>query len=114
MDNNMLEFEVNEFIESGANPQALNSLLQRCMDDGGNKAMSYVSRLFEDDYGGTTYKWDLKEPAGFALLYWKQAGLDELARAAGQSPRSSNTNIAFDILSSAASGEVSTMRSIAF
>ena len=107
----MLEFEVNEFIESGANPQALNSLLQRCMDDGGNKAMSYVSRLFEDDYGGTTYKWDLKEPAGFALLYWKQAGLDELARAAGQSPRSSNTNIAFDILSSAASGEVSTMLS---
>lgn len=111
MDNNMLEFEVNEFIESGANPQVLNSLLQRCMDDGGTKAMSYVSRLFEDDYGGITYKWELKEPAGFALLYWQQAGLDELARAAAQSPRSSNTNIAFDILSSAASGEFSTMLS---
>lgn len=111
MDNNMLEFEVNEFIESGANPQVLNSLLQRCMDDGGTKAMSYVSRLFEDDYGGITYKWELKEPAGFALLYWQQAGLDELARAAAQSSRSSNTNIAFDILSSAASGEFSTMLS---
>lgn len=111
MDNNMLELEVNEFIESGANPQVLNSLLQRCMDDGGTKAMSYVSRLFEDDYGGITYKWELKEPAAFALLYWQQAGLDELARAAAQSPRSSNTNIAFDILSSAASGEFSTMLS---
>jgi hypothetical protein len=109
MDKSMLEFEVNEFIESGANLQVLNSLLQRCMDDGGTKAMSYVSRLFEDDYGGTTYKWELKEPAGFALLFWQQAGLDELARAAAQSPRSSNTNIAFDILSSAASGEFSTM-----
>lgn len=107
----MLEFEVNEFIESGANLQVLNSLLQRCMDDGGTKAMSYVSRLFEDDYDWMTYKWDLKEPAGFALLYWQQAGLDELARAAARSPKSSNTNIAFDILSSAASGEFSTMLS---
>lgn len=105
----MLELEVNDFIENGANPQTLNSFLHRCMDDGGTKAMSYVSRLFEDDYGGMTYKWELKEPAGFTLLYWQQAGLDELARAAAQSPRSSNTNIAFDILSSAASGEFSTM-----
>lgn len=107
----MLELEVNDFIENGANLQVLNSLLQRCMDDGGTKAMSYVTRLFEDDYGGITYKWELKEPAGFALLYWQQAGLEELARAAAQSPRSSNTQIAFDILSSAASGEFSTMLS---
>lgn len=110
-DKNMLEIEVNQFIENGANLQVLNSLLQRCMDDGGTKAMSYVSRLFEDDYDGMTYKWELKEPAGFALLYWQQAGLDELARVVARSPRSSNTNIAFDILSSAASGNFSTMLS---
>ncbi|MCK5503311.1 MAG: hypothetical protein KAI82_18915 [Tritonibacter mobilis] len=71
----MLELEVNDFIDSGANRQILNSLLQRLMDDGGTKAMSCVSRLFEDDYGGMTHKWELKEPAAFALLYWQQAGL---------------------------------------
>ncbi|TBN37002.1 DUF4263 domain-containing protein [Paracoccus subflavus] len=111
MDNRMLELQVSEFIENGASPQVLNSLLQRCMDDGGAKAMSYVSRLFEDDYDGMTYKWELKEPAGFALLYWQQAGLEQLARSVAHSPRSSNSNIAFDILSSAASGEFSTMLS---
>lgn len=107
----MLELEVSEFLENGASPQILNSLLQRCMDDGGAKAMSYVSRLFEDDYGGMTYKWELKEPAGFALLYWQQAGLEQLAQSVAHSPRSSNSNIAFDILSSAASGEFSTLLS---
>lgn len=111
MGNRMLELEVSKFIENGASQHVLNSLLQRCMDDGGSNAMSYVSRLFEDDYDGMTYKWDLKEPAGFALLYWQQAGLEELARSVARSPRSSNFNIAFDILSSVASGGFSTMLS---
>jgi len=111
MGNRMIELEVSEFIEDGASPQVLHSLLQRCMDDGGAKAMRQVSRLFEDDYGGMTYKWELKEPAGFALLYWRQAGLEQLARSVAHSPRSSNSNIAFDILSSAASGEFSTLLS---
>lgn len=107
----MLEHDVTNFIECGANPQALNSLLQRCMDDGGPRALSHVSRLFEDDYGGMTYKWELKEPSGAALLYWRETGIDELARVARRSVRFANRGIAFDILSSAASGEFSMLLS---
>ncbi|WP_164881900.1 Shedu anti-phage system protein SduA domain-containing protein [Paenirhodobacter populi] len=107
----MLELEVREFLANGASPQGLNSLLQRCMNDGGAEALRHVSCLFEDDYNGMTYKWELKEPAAFALLYWQKAGLEQLARCVAHNPRSSNSSIALDILSSAASGEFSTLLS---
>lgn len=106
-DYRLLEHDVHDFIENGANPQALHSLLQRCLDDGGIKAMNLVGLLFENDYGGETWKWELKEPAGFALLFWGESGLDEIVRLAAGNGRFSNLSIVFDILSSAAAGDFS-------
>lgn len=103
----LLEDEVNDFIERGANPQTLNSLLNRCMDQGTTQAMNLVRRLFEDDYGGITYKWELKEPAAAALLFWREQGIEEIAQAAVNLSNLANRTIAFDLLSSAASASPS-------
>jgi hypothetical protein len=70
----------------------------------GNHAGNEFGRqLFEDDYGGITYKWELKEPAGAALLFWKAQGIEEIVQAAKNFSNLATRTIAFDLLSSAAS-----------
>ncbi len=87
------------------NLQVLHKFLTICMDDGGKTAIEHVRRLFADDYGGHTYKWEFKEPAGTALLAWGEAGVEELKRVFSENESYANRTLVFDILSGAAAGK---------
>ena len=55
-------------------------------------------------YGGDTYNWELKAPAAYSLLAWKQAGLTALVENTIEKPTSKNYSLAFEILASASEG----------
>lgn len=104
----MLDDAIEEFYSSPMNLQVLYKFLTICMDDGGKTAIAHVRQLFADDYGGHTYKWEFKEPAGTALLAWGDAGVEELKRVFSESDSYANRTLVFDILSAAATGKGST------
>lgn len=101
----MLEEEVEKFESSGMNLKSFHEFLSSCMRDGSSNAREHVRRLFVDDYGGHTFKWEFKEPAGMSLLAWGDAGIDEIKRAFFANDSFANRTIAFDILSAAAAGK---------
>jgi ribosomal protein S11 len=101
----LLEDAIEEFYSSPINLQVLHKFLKVCMNDGGKTALEHVGRLFADDYGGHTYKWEFKEPAGTALLAWGDEGVEELKRVFSESESYANRTIVFDILSAAAAGK---------
>lgn len=104
----MLEEEIEKFHASKMNLDVLLEFLIVCIKDGSGTARRHVRNLCADDYGGHTYKWEFKEPAGVALLAWGEIGIEDLKRVFLDTPSYANQNIVFDILSSAAAGKGST------
>lgn len=78
--------------------------LVACIGDGSGTARDHVRRLFADDYGGHTFKWEFKESAGMALLAWEVAGIEDIKRTFFENENYATRTIAFDILAAAATG----------
>ena len=66
--------------------------------------MVAVQLLARDMYGGFTYNWQLKAPAAYCLMAWREAGLKALVENAMEKPTSKNYSLAFQVLSSTAGG----------
>ncbi len=90
-----------ELIARGA-PQEILAFIADCINDGSLSALVAVQLLYEDPYGGFTFNYELKAPAGLALLRWGEQGVDALYEAALRSRTSKNISIAIDVLASAA------------
>lgn len=101
----LLQDAVDKFYSSGMNLEVLHDFLSACMRDGSLAARKHVRCLFVDDYGGHTYKWEIKELSGMALMAWGDAGIEEIKRAFFENGSYANRTIAFDILSAAAAGK---------
>ncbi len=92
-----------EFLRTGSESHA--DLLYDCLLDGSLDALRAVQMLYEDMYGGMTYNFTLKAPAGYCLVRWGTDGLRALVEAAIRSPRSKNISIALGTLSALAAGQ---------
>lgn len=57
----MLADALEKLYSSGMDLKALHEFLVACMKDKGATAREHVRRLFADDYGGHTYKWEFKD-----------------------------------------------------
>lgn len=93
----------NRFI-IGGRPTELLSLLADCVASGNNEAMVAVKLLARDMYGGETFNWELKAPAAYCLLAWRETGLRALVENALEEPTSKNFSLAFELLASMAEG----------
>jgi hypothetical protein len=79
-------------------------LLNECVADGTVEGLSCARRLFESDYGGMTFNFELKAPAASALVCWGKAGIESLVDAAHADPTSKNMSLCVQLLSSIAAG----------
>lgn len=100
----MLRERVEDFIANRARLDELYQLLNECMQDGTVEGLACVRRLFEDNYGGFTYNYELKAPAAATLVVWGEAGIRSLVDAALATPTSKNISLCVQILSGVAAG----------
>lgn len=92
-------------LAASAAPNAIFAFIADCVTDGSLAALVAVQRLYEDMYGGVTFNYELKAPAGLALLRWGERGIDALYEAAVRSPTTKNLSIAIDVMATTATGE---------
>ena len=102
----MLRERVENFIASGygSHLNQLRNLLRECVERSDVEALSCVSRLFEDMYGGYTYNLELKIRAAWEMPHWGNTGIDQLTVATLQRPTSKNVSICIQVLSGLAAG----------
>lgn len=108
----MLKDDVEGFLASGIRPDQLTQLLARCMEDGSLEALLLARRLFEDDYGGMTFKLELKAPAGLCLLYWGEAGVQQIVKIFEAADAIANRSLSIEILADVAACECPILQSI--
>ncbi|MEO4041154.1 Shedu anti-phage system protein SduA domain-containing protein [Hoeflea sp. CAU 1731] len=101
----MLEEAIKKFYSSSMNLSVLHEFLSVCIQDRGLTARDHVRNLFSNNYGGHTFKWEFKQPAGLALLAWGDAGIAEMKRVFLEDDNFSNRRLVFEILSALAAGE---------
>jgi hypothetical protein len=98
-----LRDRIENFIRSGAGRDMLANLLNECVEMHSYEALCCVQRLFEDDYGGFTFNYELKLPAGVALIAWGRVGAEVLLRATIATPSVKNVLICIQVLACIAS-----------
>lgn len=103
---------VEVFLSHGTDLSTFQTLLQDCIAAHTIEALSCVQRLYSDDYEGFTYKWELKNPAGAALLCWGEAGVDALTESATGKASFKNIGICLQVLASAAAGQAPVMAAL--
>ena len=103
--NKTLIEKAREFIKSGQ-PKDQTKLLYECILKGYVEALSAVKILAKDMYGGYTYNYELKSPAAFCLLAWKEEGLEALKEMAIEEHNTKNYSIAIQNLTSVAAGQL--------
>lgn len=99
-----LRDRVEWFIENGARPEELRSLLRECVSDGSLEALVCVRRMYEDMYGGFTFNYELKALAASTLVVWRDVGLKALVEASQKNPAAKNVSIALKLLAALAAG----------
>lgn len=90
-----------ELVVAGT-PQDVFAFIGDCVDDGSLASLAAVQLLYEDMYGGITFNYELKAPAGLALLRWAEPGIEALYEAALRTPTSKNISIAIDVMATTA------------
>ena len=92
-----------QFVER-SDPKELPRLLMDCVQSRDTEGMIAVQLLARDMYGRDTFNLLLKAPAVYCLLAWGEDGLNAVAENALKEPTSKNFSLAFQLLSSTASG----------
>lgn len=100
------------FLSYGSEFPEFEHLLQDSVAARNVEGLACVQRLYADDYDGMTFKWEIKTPAGAALVCWGEAGLDALAEAAIGHSSFKNVNICLRVLASTAAGQSSVLMSL--
>lgn len=98
-----LRSKVSEFIDVGGN---FNEILDLALKEQSLKSLHEIIRLVDSDYGGTTYKWELKYNAGISVLYWEENGIQELYNLILKNPSYPNISIISTILAFVSSGKI--------
>lgn len=100
---------VNHFLSSEGLSERLDNLLVDAMHLGSREALQQVVRLAKDDYGGNLYKWEIKSSACFAVLHWKESGIQEIAQSIDEGDEYATSKTIIGFLSYVAAGEVDKM-----
>lgn len=79
-------------------PDSQEFLLQDCVAAQTLDGLSAVQLVAEDMYGGITYNFELKCPAAWCLIAWREQGLKALLELARRTPTLKNYSLAFQIL----------------
>ena len=74
-----------QFIEEG-DADEFWALLLDCVANRNAEGMLAVKLLAGDMYGGMTFNWELKAPAAYCLLAWREDGLKALVENAVEEP----------------------------
>lgn len=90
---------------SGSDPEQLIELLMSCMHRGSLVDLAGVKGLFASDYGGATYKWELKSYAGLCLFYWGELGIRQIVEVFKASDQIANQSMTIELLAMAAAQE---------
>lgn len=96
--------ETTRFIKEGhVSPCEMYSSL---LKEGDNISLSQVIRLIDCDYGGSTYKWELKNSALLLVLHWEEKGILSLKEMVLRNPTHSNISLVTKFLAYVASGKL--------
>ena len=99
-----LRERVQYFVDYRADRNELLELLKECVADGTLEALGAAALLFESDYGGFTFNFELKAAAAVTVLTWKESGLTAIGEAVRRTPTSKNMSIATQIFAGVAAG----------
>jgi hypothetical protein len=104
MEGRMLRDKVEDFIAHSADPRELHDLLNQCVEDRTVEGIACVRRLFESDYGGFMFNFELKAPSASTLVVWGKVGIQALFDATLADRTSMNISLCVQTLSSVAAG----------
>ena len=93
----------NRFVDVG-NPRDQEQLLIDCLAAERHESILALKLLSRDTYGGDTFNWELKAPAAYCLLAWREDGLKALVENVQEEPTSKNFSLALQLLASVSEG----------
>lgn len=96
--------KVDQFIQNGS-PRDQAALLSECLSARTIEAFLALQKMYEDNYGGFTFNFELKAPAAYCLIAWGVQGLEAIAEVVSRNPSSKNLSLAMEIFSCLASGQ---------
>jgi len=99
---------VEDFVANRGDPAELDTLLKECVADGSLEGLACARRLYESDYGGVTFSWELKAPAASTLVMWGEVGIQALLDGARHYPSHKNISLCAQLLASLAAGSALT------
>jgi hypothetical protein len=100
----VLRERIENFVANGSDAAELDTLLNECVADGTLEGLACARRLYESDYGGLTFSWELKAPAASALIVWGKTGIQALLEGAQHYPSYKNLSLCAQLLASFAAG----------
>jgi hypothetical protein len=95
---------VEDFVANRGDPAELDALLNECVEDRSLEGLTCARRLYESDYGGMTFNWELKAPAASTLVMWGEIGIKALLDGAMRYPSYKNMSLSAQLLASLAAG----------
>jgi hypothetical protein len=104
----VLRERVEDFVANRGDPAELDTLLKECVADGSLEGLACARRLYESDYGGVTFSWELKAPAASTLVMWGEVGIQALLDGARHYPSHKNISLCAQLLASLAAGSALT------
>jgi hypothetical protein len=102
---NDLSIKIDDFIERGS-LDLFNNILVTALELNNEESLSQVLRLVDSNYGGYTYKWELKYTAGVILINWGEKGIDGLLEVVNKNPSHPNISVTSTLLALIASGKL--------
>jgi hypothetical protein len=100
-----LRDEIEDFVEHRGRREELYRFLDEAISLGGLEGLSCVTLLYSHSFGGFTFNFELKAPAGVAMVLWGEQGVDALVETADKDRTSKNISICIEILSHLAAQE---------
>lgn len=100
-----LAVKVTNFIEGGS-LDLFNNILTTALELNSKDSLLQVLRLVDSNYGGYTYKWELKYTAGVVLINWEEEGIEGLLEMVKKNPSYQNISVASTLLGHMASGKL--------
>lgn len=94
---------ISDYIENGGD---LSKILVFAIQKNDLNSLKEIIRLVDSNYGGGTYKWEIKYKAAFAVLFWEENGIDALYNLILENPSYQNISVISTVLSYAAAGKI--------
>lgn len=100
-----LKILTDQYLKDGGNLATHDKILTQAIIQNDQEGLEQVVKLAKDDYGGGTYKWELKHTANIVVLNWGEEGLDAIYKMAIKDQNMPNVKGVITLLAYVACGK---------